>query len=226
MKTNAVLLVLVVFISFIYADDLYFKDGRVWYNCQITGIELENVKLSKIDEKGLQKSFNMTMSLFEGVIKKDINKNKATSEGFVSNNEIAKFHESGELIPVNKYWMTTYMSSNEITMIIDNKKPDMEPVYTPKKKNSKINKPLFFTGTALSVLGVDYLIQGISTHIVYRENYVQLTQDQIDTYKFARNRQLFFGGLFTLAGIVDIYWSFDKFQIGVNKNGYGLTYSF
>jgi len=220
MKTNAVLLVLVVFISFIYADDLYFKDGRVWYNCQIKGIVGQNVEILKVDDHNSQKSFNMTMGLFEGVIKKDININKATSEGFVDNNEIAKIHESGELIPVNKYWMTTYISSNEITMIIDNKEPDMEPDYTPKKKNSKINKPLFFTGLTLTVYGTDNIIQGIITQININEFGATMVAKRL------RNRQLFYGGLFILAGVIDLYWSFNKFQIGVNKYGYGLSYSF
>ncbi len=223
MRSIIIILIFVLGITgFVEADDLYFKDGKVWYNCQVIGISGDYVKIRKINNDTSKEVIKLKIDLFEGMIKKDFIEEEFTLINSVTAEEIVKLKKMGALIQVHDIWKTSYLKPEDInvkTLYKEPQKDYTESINSWKYKN--LNKPLFYTGLALSTFGVYNLINGFVIHINLGNSL--LPQEYM---KKQRNKCLFFGGLFTITGIIDIYWSFENIRISANNRNIGITYSF
>jgi hypothetical protein len=98
------------------------------------------------------------------------------------------------------------------------------------------NIPLLATGTALTTLGIVNVIAtfNLNNTISEAENYINENPElseffeeiYLNPLKRSRRQAIIFASVFSVAGVLDIYFSFERVSIDISGNKLNLSYNF
>jgi hypothetical protein len=112
-----IIIILILLNGFLFADDLYFKNGTLWENCKVASIKGNNVKIL-FNEIFNELIWNKTIKSIEGVLIAEYDLESITKISEYNIGEINTLKETLNIIPITNIRM--YEPIKEIKTIYEN----------------------------------------------------------------------------------------------------------
>jgi hypothetical protein len=226
-------LVLCLFLFVIcYADVVYYNSDVKLINCKIISINENEYIVQTISKTGLGE-----MLLPKSIVKvveylpidstrfsQVIKKTKEDEKTITKINKEQREKDKQEQSILNKKVRKLKEQLQQQVEIDKQKEVESQSRYFYYKPNI----PLLATGTALTTLGLVNLTSTIKLNKLVKqlEQSEIFSDEYIDEQKSNLTKAYLYGALFTIAGAIDIYYSFEKVDIRLGGNSLNMSYNF
>lgn len=214
-------LVCLFLVTICNADIVYYNGIYKMVNCKIIANEENQYIVETYTENG-NRNMVVSKSLVNVLDYKPVDTTQYT--------EIIKMTKNNEtnITQLNKIERQKYVEEQDEKkeLIKEIKIKDSQPI--KGDYYIKTNIPLLATGVALSTQGLISLFSTgkLSKMINEYESEGLLPESYIDDIKSDLTKAYIYGTVFTIAGAIDIYYSFEKVEIRLEGNNLNMSYSF
>ena len=222
------ILLIVILLSFCFADTVYYNADFKMINCKVISIEENEYIVQTFIPSGTGQ-MNLAASIVDAVDYQPIDSTKLT--------EVIRKTKNDEIIVTEINRIQNNKFKEEQTALKRAQEEKKEQIQEIKINDNqpvkgdyyiKNNIPLLATGIALSTHGLINLISTgrLNKLINEYETSGVLPNTYIDELRSDLTEAYLYGALFTIAGAIDIYFSFEKVAVEIDNNGLSVSYNF
>lgn len=208
-----------ILIGFVYAENFYLTNREKLVNCKLRSVLDDSYEIIYFNNNqvGSVKIINASDIYYIGYTKYDSNLPSSTIDlGDLLFTKVAlhklSLKNKSTLASVQREEKEIYNSSSE-------KDKNIAVSPTTVNYHTKINIPLLATGTALSAVGINNLINAIKLHNTFGSYIPKEVKKEL-----AKSYCLSF--MLTTAGFIDICFSFHRVFVEVENNSLAFSYKF
>ena len=227
------IILLLVFTCLTFADVIYYNSDYKMINCQLVSSEKDKIIVNTITKNGMSKQ-EIPNSIVKVIGVGEFNMNNLTrvvkKDPEDKDKELVlltKRKADDKLLAKQK---VKTKKNPEAKVLLKKNAKLKQGIRQVKEQDYKItaNIHMLCTGVAISTYGISNFsgIKDLNRQISDLADAGDMFQDMIDDLKNERTKAYAYGSIFTLTGLIDIVFSFQKVDVRTSGNQLELSYNF